>query len=147
MKNRLLVLVACALACAGAVWAADEITATVTFRVDDGYLAILRSATSQFTITNAAPQIAGDSQGLTTNAATALTSGSLTVKGWAWFRNLDSTATVALGVVDSSTNFLEFARLKPTEYGLIRLGTNTIYGMMVTATNTTAVLEKLIVDD
>jgi len=130
-------------------YAANELTAGVTFQVAKGYLTYSRAVSATWTITNATPNVAADSVNLTTGSVTAVGSGSVAVKGWAWFRNLSTNNTASLGVYDANTNYVEFARLKPGEYGLIRLGENPIQARLVSdVTNeTTSVLEKAIIDD
>ena len=125
--------------------AANEITAQASLVATKGFLNVSRQANSAFNITNTAPNVAGYTQLLGTNAAEQITFGDVQTPGWAWFRNL-GTNTVSLGVVDASTNFIEFARMKAGEYGLIPVGTNGLYGMSIGTNETGTVLEKIILD-
>jgi len=149
MDMKKLIATALLLTLASVGYAANEITAAITFKAATGYLDFTRAVNAQWTITNASPNIAGDSQSLTTGTVSAVTQGALVKKGWGWFRNLSTNNTMSLGVVDASTNYIEFAQLKAGEYGLIRLGTNTLYATLPSCvTNeTTSVLEKAIIDD
>jgi hypothetical protein len=147
MKRFLAGVLAC-VALALAARAANELTAQVAVRFVDGYVDLQRGANASWTVTNASPNVAADSVGVTTNAA-ALAFGAVSVKGWTWFRNVTAAGgdTIALGVVDASTNFIEFARMKPGEYGLIRLGTSAIWAQKIGTNETSSRLEKMCVDD
>lgn len=68
----------------------------------------------------------------TTAAGTALTLTGLGSAGWAWFRNLDTTNYIEIGVQVGGT-FYPFAKLKPGEPALVRLGTTTPYARANTA--------------
>lgn len=52
----------------------------------------------------------------------ALALGDITATGWAVFQNLDDTNFVEIGV--DSGGFIAFAKLKPGEQCILRLGTN-----------------------
>jgi hypothetical protein len=128
--------------------AADEVNAAVTLQVTKGYLSQSKITQGTFSLTATSPNAVGGTQLIGTNAAEAITIGDVveTSKGWAYFRNTESTnitAPVAIGVV-SGSDFIEFARLNPREFGAIPLGTNIIYAQAI-GTNS-VVLEKLIVD-
>jgi len=131
-----------------AAYAANEITAAITLKATKGYLDIQRSANAQWNLTNTAPNVSGLTQRIGTNTAELISVGDVATPGWAWFRNLSTNNNIAVGVMDVNTNFLEFARFAPGEYGLIPLGTNSIYGMANGATNeANSVLEKIILDE
>jgi hypothetical protein len=149
MKKRFASICAAAMVAAGLVLASDEITLLVSMRVVDGYIDQTRTKTSYVSITNATPSISAGTVTLTTNAASLLSFGDLAVKGYAWFANVtvSNGNHVGLGVVDASTNYIEFARLKPGEYGAIRLGPNPVYAIAIGTNTTTTQLEKFCVDD
>jgi len=134
-----------------AALAADEITLQVAFRIADNYIDQQRAQSSTFTVTNTTPNFSGGSVVVATNAAgTAITFGDVVVPGMTWFRNLSATNTgnvIAIGVRDASTNFLEFARVKPGEFQITRIGTNAIYARSMGTNETSSRLEKLCVDD
>ena len=126
-------------------YAANEITAQASLVVTKGYLNVTRQVSAQYSITNTAPNVAGLTQILSTNAAEQITAGDVTTPGWGWFRNLGSNI-VSLGVVDASTNYIEFARLRSGEYGLIPVGTNALFGVSIGTNEAGTVLEKIILD-
>jgi hypothetical protein len=139
---------AAVMAIGAAAYAANEITAQVALKVVTGYYDQTRAVNASWSIATTNPNVAGGTQAIGTNAAELVTIGDVTTKGWSYFRNLGTmTNVIALGVVDASTNFLEFARLEMGEYGVIRLGTNSIYAISIGAGEAATVLEKLIVDD
>ena len=133
----------------GAAWAANEISASVLLQVKSGYLDQQKLANSTFSLTDTSPNAAGGTQLVGTNAAEAITIGDVseTAKGWAFFRNTQSTnvyAPCAIGVVDNGGAFIESNRIPPGEFALMPLGTNILYALAI-GTNE-VVLEKLILD-
>lgn len=149
MKRTLLILVLIGIACL-TVRAANEITAAVTLTATKGYLSIQRAISAQWDLTNAYPNVGGQTQTIGTNWE-AVTVGDVTTKGWAWFRNLSTNNTISIGVLCATdTNYVEFIRMKPGRYGLMTLGTNGIYAVTtISGTNETtgSVLEKVILDE
>lgn len=123
--------------------AADEIAATVSFKVTKGYLDFTRAVNATWTITAASPNVAGQTQliGLTPEQVTI---GDVTTAGWSFFRNLNASNVIEIGAVDASTNFLPLIKLKAGEYALMRMGTNFWYAKAFTAASR---LEKAIVDN
>ena len=156
MKRIWMMTAAAIIIAAGGAWAANEITASIVLRVVDGSLDISRQASTQFSVTNDTPQTSGGTVSVSTNASAAISTTPVDVNGWAYFRNLDSTNAanrIELGVTDG-TNFFPFARLKPNEYGCIRLAPGVaIHAKSIwvagagSVTNTSSRLEKFIVDD
>jgi hypothetical protein len=135
------------LAC-GAVYAANEIAASVTIQVRSGYLDQQKVVNSSFSLTDTSPNAVGGTQDIGTNTAEAITIGDVSEigKGWGFFRNTQSTnvsAPCAIGVL-SGTAFIEAMRLGPGEFGACPLGTNILYALAI-GTNS-VVLEKLIID-
>jgi len=134
---------------------ADEITANAAFSMRDGYLNVTRSGASTWTVTNPLPAIASDSHIVTTGAWTTVTTGSILRPGWAWFRNLSTNNTVAMGLLiqdTAQTNYFETLRLKAGEYWLGRLGTNTLYlwfpsDAPASTNEASSIVDKVIVDD
>jgi hypothetical protein len=141
-----IVLLAAILAAAGA-YAANEISALVSLAATKGYVNVTRQINQQWDITNAAPNVAGGTQIIGTNAAEVILFGDVVTPGWSLFRNLGTNShSIALGVVDTSTNFMEFARLEMGEYGMIPVGTNALYGISYGTNEAGTVLEKIILD-
>jgi hypothetical protein len=64
---------------------------------------------------------AGGAQNVTTTAA-AITMGSVTTAGYAYFRNTDTTNAIEIGT--GTSPFVPFAKLKAGEAAVFRLGTN-----------------------
>ncbi len=146
--NRLIVAVVIVGAMAVVGSRAADITAQAVLKVTKGYIDIQRAANTDFSIASSPAAIAGFTQTIETNAAEQITIGDVATKGWSWFRNLSSNGNaVAVGVVDASTNFIEFARLAAGEYGLIPLGTNTIWARSYGTNAASCELEKIIVSD
>ena len=101
---------------------ASDITANLTLKVDKGYLSTTKSVSLSAWITNAAPNVAGGSATISTNTVgTALPLGSVVTNGWAWFRNLDASNYVEIGVQDVNTNFLPLIRLNYGDATVTRL--------------------------
>ncbi len=148
MKNRILALIA--LCIIPMVSAADnEIQSVVTLKVLKGSLDVTRSISKQINLTAANPNVAGFTQSVSTNTVgTALTLGDVATNGVAWFRNLDTTNYVEVGVQDSNTNFLPFIRLNPGEAWSMRLARGlSPYARANATNNVSVVLEKLIFDN
>lgn len=156
MKRTWMMTAAAFVVAVGGVWAANEITASIVLRVVDGSLDISRQASTQFSVTNDTPQYAGGTVSVSTNASAAISTSPVNINGWAYFRNLDSTNVanrIEIGVTDG-TNFYPFSRLKPNEYGCIRLAPGVaIHAKSIwtagagSVTNASSRLEKFIVDD
>lgn len=148
MKTKILcAAVAVLIAAACATFAANEITAAATFKISKGYLDSQRAVNSQYTITNAAPNVAGQSQTLYTNGWAEITIGDVSRKGWGWFRNLGSNGNeVVIGPGTSTNNATEFIRLKDGEFFFGPLGTNRIYGSVTGTNGQTTIIEKIIAD-
>lgn len=124
---------------------ANEITTILTLKVAKGYLDITRSVNQQLTLTAADPAPAGMAQTIGTDAAgEEITVGDVGTLGWAWFKNLDDTNFIELGIQDGGT-FFPFARLNKGEAIAMRLA----QGITPFARADTAavVLEKVIFDD
>lgn len=141
--KRIFALAAAVILVASGARAADEISAAVTLKVEKGYLLFSRSVNTTWSITNANPNISGQTQSIGTSAE-AITLGDVAVAGVTWFRNLSTNRTVEIGAVDASTNFLPLIKLKFSEYAFMRLGTNVVYAKGIGGS---VVLEKAIVDE
>lgn len=114
-------LIAAMVMIAAGAWAA-ELTVNLTMQADKGYLKLTKTAAQSINLTNAAPNFAGGTQLIGTNSVgDAVTLGSVTTNGWAWFGNL-STNYIEVGVQDSTgTNFLPLLRINAGEAVVFRL--------------------------
>jgi len=123
---------------------ANEINTVFTFRAVKGFLDITRSVNKSITLSAAAPAPAGLTQAIGFAAHEALTVGDVGTLGWAWFRNLDATNFVQIGV-DVAATFYPLVRLNAGEAGCFRLAHGiTAYAQADTGA---VVLEKLIMDN
>jgi hypothetical protein len=111
---------------------ANEITITTGLVATSGSFLVQHSTlTKQATLTTATRSL--NTQSIATSAtALVIASGVGAAGGWAWFRNLDSTNYVAIGVYVSST-FYPLVRLNAGEAAVFRLGVITPYALANTA--------------
>ena len=130
------------------VQAANEIQSVINLKVTKGSLDVTRSVSQQLTLTAAKPNAAGFTQSIPTNTAgTEITLGDVATNGVAWFRNLDTTNYVEIGV-QVSGDFYPFVRLNYGEAWSFRLAQGvTPYARANATNNVTVVLEKLIFDN
>lgn len=124
---------------------ADEINYSLSIQFDKGNISIKREAQRQ-SVSVAGDAYSAQVQSIPTTAggtAVAIAS-AVGTKGYAFFRNLDATNFVTLGVHDGSANYFAFAKLKPGEAGMIRLASSTIYALADTGA---VLLEAIIIED
>lgn len=102
----------------------NEISILQQLTVSNGSLSLSRTA--QFSVDQAAARKGGGGQlvGTAAGGEALVGLGDLTALGWTYFRNLDGTNYVELGVEDSGT-FYPFARLDAGEAAMIRLAQGT----------------------
>lgn len=112
---------------------ADEITVVAGLRVTKDNLK-LEHSTLQNTFTMSGDARSSNTQSIPTTAAgTALTfAAAVTTAGWAFFRNLDATNFVEIGVQVAGT-FYPVIKLKAGEYGVCRFSVLTLYARSDTA--------------
>ena len=123
---------------------ADELNYSVSLQFAKGSLALKREAVRQLA------DVAGDAYSAnvqsiaTTAGGTAVTiAAAVGTAGFAFFRNLDATNFVEVGV-ESGGTFYPLLKLKPGECALGRLTTTSVYARA----NTGAVLlETIVVED
>lgn len=123
---------------------ANEINVSLSLSASKGSIEVTRRSG------NLLRDMSGDAYGAnvqsipTTAGGTALaTFAAVGTPGLTWFRNLDSTNYVDIGVEDSGT-FYPFVKLKAGDCALLRLGTAAPYARA----NTSAVLlEYIILED
>lgn len=129
-------------------FAANEIQSVINLKVTKGSLDVTRSVSQQLTLTAAKPNAAGFTQAIPTNTAgTAVTLGDVTTNGVAWFRNLDTTNYVEIGV-QVSGDFYPLVRLNYGEAWSFRLAQGVApYARANATNNVSVVLEKLIFDN
>jgi hypothetical protein len=129
----------------GAAQAAD-VVCNFTLAVDKGYLKWTRATATSVSIASAAPNVAGGTQLIPTDAAgTALTLGSVLTNGWAWFGNMSTNNYVELGTQWDTTNFFPLLRLNAGEFAPVRLAVGvTPYAR---ANGAAVVLERYIFDN
>jgi hypothetical protein len=127
--------------------AAGELSANVVLQISKGYLQIFKQVSSTWDVTNAAPNVASGTQLIPTGTYTRVTTGDVESPGWSWFRNVSATNNaLAIGVMDSATNFLQFARLEKGWYALVPLGSNAVWATSIGTNESGTVLEKIIPD-
>ena len=148
MRVLLTILVGAALMCAAR--AANEISAQVVLKVEDGYISQQRAVNAQWTMNAARPNISAGTHIIPTNgAAVLITTGDVATNGWTFFRNLSAYNTISIGAsVNAGTTVHEVLRLPAGTYALLPLGTSAVYAVMSahTTNETSSVLEKLILD-
>ena len=145
MNSKSLAIIAALTLCAAAAYTSD-LMCNFTMQVDKGYLKWSRSVSTGVSITNAAPNVAGATQLIPTDAGgTALTLGNVATNGWAWFGNLSTTTNwVEIGIQESGT-FYPLLRINAGEYVPVRLAQGiTPYAR---ANSSAVVLEKYIFDN
>ena len=123
---------------------ADEITVSVLLKMAKGQIELKRE------VRNYTLDMAGDAydaevvtattaaNGIALSIATAVGTG-----GYAWFRNLDSTNFVEIGVLESGT-FAPTVKLKAGEFCLFRLATDAIY---IKGDTASCLLEYIVIED
>ena len=99
---------------------ANEITASFAFRAAKGNLDVSKTASGQFTLSASAPVASGGCQSIGTAAHEALGLGDVSDAGWAYFKNIDATNYVEIGV-DVSSSFYPLVRLAAGEFALFPL--------------------------
>lgn len=130
---------------AGGLYAANEITANLTLKVEKGVLSVTKTSSKQFNINHSNPNVAGVTLNvLTTATGTLIPLGNVASNGVAWFGNL-GTNNIEIGVRDSATNFLPIITLKSNESWCCRINLGCV--PYARATNATTVLEYEIFDD
>lgn len=97
-----------------------------------------------FTLSAAAPNVAGVTQAIGFAAHEVVTVGDVATLGWAWFKNTDATNFVQIGL-DVGATFYPLVRLNAGEAGCFRLAQGiTVYAKADAAA---VVLEKYILDN
>ena len=109
---------------------AQEINVSVSLSATKGYL-------SESVVTAVNPDMAGtrsfaNVQAIGTTHEVLVVNADIATAGWAYFRNLDATNYVELGVVVAAT-FYPFAKLKAGVPQLIHLSSTAIYAKANTA--------------
>lgn len=133
---------------ASLAFAANEIQSVINLKVTKGSLDVTRSVSQQLTLSAAKPNAAGFTQSIPTNTAgTAITLGDVAINGVAWFRNLDTTNYVEIGIQESGV-FYPLVRLNYGEAWSFRLAQGVApYARANATNNVNVVLEKLIFDN
>lgn len=108
---------------------ANEITTAFTLNYSKNGIEESRTLSDEITVSGD-DYIAGTESVGTTEEA--LEMGDVGTAGWAYFKNIDATNYVELGIVGSGT-FYPFAKLKAGESCVLRLGTSTPYAKANTA--------------
>lgn len=111
---------------------AQEITSTVSLTATKGFLSVNRSTSNRIDMSGTSQYAGGAPSIPTTAGGTALVMDSVGTSGLSYFRNLDATNYVEIGVVVSGT-FYPFVKLKAGEACVLRLGTNAPYARANTA--------------
>lgn len=113
---------------------ANEITITTGLVATSGSFLVQHSTlTKQATLTTATRSLNTQSIATTsTGTALAIAAGVAAAGGWAWFRNIDATNYVTIGVQVSGT-YYPLVRLNAGEAAVFRLGVITPYAVANTA--------------
>lgn len=110
---------------------ADEITVTQRLQVNDGnYFKVDRHITglkNDLTVATGTPGDRGIQEIGYAAHELLVVSADLDTQGWAYFRNLDTTNYVEIGVQDSDNSFTAFVKLIAGNSALFPLATGTIY--------------------
>jgi len=119
---------------------ANEITFSTSLKVTKGDFTDSKSGSD--TADMATATAAGGTPSIGTSSHEAILVTDVGTPGWAWFKNIDATNYVQIGV-DVSATFYPFVKLLPGESCVLRLGTTAPYAKA----NTGAVkLQYLILD-
>jgi hypothetical protein len=100
---------------------ANEITLNLRFRVEKTYL-VDDFNPGTLLVTMTGDNATGGAVNLTTSAS-ALSIGSISTCGYAYFRNVGTVADIEIGM-GTGGSFVVFAKLKAGESCILRLGTN-----------------------
>ncbi|MDB4403275.1 hypothetical protein N9204_00405 [bacterium] len=112
---------------------ANEITVSAYLKVDDGtYSRATSTGNAQFDLTTSDVVAAGEIQTIGTTYEE-ITVGDVTTPGWSFFKNLDATNYVEIGIEHSGTTFVAFAKLEPGEFFPVPLAGGSIYAKADTA--------------
>jgi hypothetical protein len=112
---------------------ADEISFYGKLIVTSGNLSETSGGVSEtYDLADTTPAAAGGIASIGHAAHEALVMGDVGTAGWAFFRNLDGTNFVVIGVDDSGT-FHPFLKLKAGQYCICPLGTSAPYAKADTA--------------
>jgi hypothetical protein len=112
---------------------ADEISFSAKLTVTSGNLSETSGGVSDtFDLADTSPAATGGIAAIGFAAHEALAMGDVSTAGWAYFKNLDATNFVTIGV-DVSSTFYPFLKLKAGEYCICPLGTSAPYAKADTA--------------
>lgn len=109
---------------------ANEITITARLRAIKSYLSIDKNQTINADLS--ATAVADVVQNIGTTYEQIVLPAEVTAGGYAWFRNLDATNYVEIGV-EVSAAFYPLVKLKAGEVAVLRLATATIFAKANTA--------------
>ena len=110
---------------------ADEISYTAKLAVTKSNLSYTRTVSDAVDMTGSTHNGGSPSIPITT-AGTALALGDVTTPGWAFFRNLDATNFIEIGIQQGGV-FYPFLKLKAGDATACRLGTTAPYARANTA--------------
>ncbi len=120
---------------------ANEIQVTTRLKVTKSYLALDKYASTSPTMTGTHYSTAAQTIGTTYEALGI--NADVATAGWAFFRNLDTTNYVEVGV-EVAAAFYPLIKLKAGEAAIVRLATSSVFAKA----NTAAVnLEWMVVED
>ena len=109
---------------------ANEISVSARLKVAKGYLSLEKQATITPTMSGSVYSTAAQTIG-TTHGVLGIAS-DVATKGYAWFRNLDTTNYVEIGL-EVSAAFQPLIKLKAGEVALVRLSNVSVYAKANTA--------------
>jgi hypothetical protein len=120
---------------------ADEITVAGRISIKKGNLEQV-FAPSTLLVDLASENAVGGNQVIGTNPESLVyNSTDVAANGYAYFRNLSTSATITLNHATSTTAYTAFVRLEPGEFAIHRVASTSIHAQ---ASTTTAVLQYLI---
>ena len=121
---------------------ANEIQLNTQFSLATGLLTERISEAGSFSLSDTTPSNVGGIPSIGFAAHEALPMGDVAAAGWGFFKNLDATNYVQIGV-DNTGTFIPFLRLNAGEFCFVRLATNAPYAKA----NTAAVQLKYLIFD
>lgn len=109
---------------------ANELTINTTLKFVKNGLIIPVGKTTQVTVSG--DDFNYDTQVIAHTAHSALALNAVGTEGFCWIRNIDATNFVYVGI-DVAASFHDFAKLKPGEESIFRIGTTPVYAKADTA--------------
>jgi hypothetical protein len=110
---------------------ANEISVSITLGVTKGFLSIAKDVSVKADM--AGTHHSAGAQTIGTSDEQIVFGSDVATAGFCWFRNLDATNYVDVGVHDGGGTFIAFGRLMPGQAALMPLATLSVYAKANTA--------------